>query len=167
MLPSNPHNVEFEKLPTSVQQFLLANYDAIEAIDAEVAQLENEQRQLEEKEQYALQAQMPVKGIRNSITRAGTKIGRLQRARKAYQEGYLEIPDLNRRARRIPHSGEDSSNWNQTLPTSAPVRVFRAVAKAVAGNTFEDLLIYDQTSEGDPIVAGVIGSRRFFVTGWR
>lgn len=159
--------VTFADLPTSIQQALLANSEAIKGVDLEVEKTRAEIDETREKLHYAEQAGMATKGLKSIITRRQKHIKLLKRTRVAYQRGYIEIPNLVRDANTISTDlAPDGRHWNVTIPTSAPARVYKAVAEAVTAGTFERVVYYNDQM-GDPIIAGVIGDRRFMVTAWR
>jgi hypothetical protein len=155
--------ISFDTLPTSLQQHLLANVEAIEAIEAEREKVYVELIELKQKKDLMIKiGNMNLQGIKGRITRRNNYLKRLDQWEAAYRSGYLEIPDLDRNAWQL-NDGNKNSKWATDLPVSAPIRCFEALARAKG--MFDKTVIYqDQT---DPIVAGVIGNRRFFITSWR
>lgn len=155
-------------LPKSVESALINQTECIKQVDEEIDLLHSQMDDLNQKMEICKEIGMPVKGIKNQITRKKKAIDSLIRARAAYQAGFLEIPELNRQARELDTDNDEGNpTWfKEVLPSTAPLRVFEDLKAAKESGLFEKIVFYQPVVNNDPIIAGRIGIRVFLISNY-
>ena len=148
----------------SLQEAIASNTEALEDLHLSLEKKKEEYCELREKLKLAGEIGMRTQGLKNSSTRLLNHIDQIADMIVAYESGFLEIPDLDRHAADL-ETGENEF-WGISLNAHVPLRVFRAVKKAKDAGCFDRIVIYDDRA-GDPIIAGVIGDRRFLISSYR
>lgn len=150
----------------SMLQALQNRDESIVASELELKALKLRMGEIIKKIDIAKKIDMSPQGLKNRRTRIQKKINQKEDQIVAYNTGYIEIPNLDRNAG-ILDDTQGEVWWKFTLSEEAPLRVFEAVLQAKNLGIFKEMVVYNQKSQGDPIIAGVIGDRRFFISSWR
>lgn len=155
---------EIEKFP-SIHNAFLANNDAIQMLQKEDELIDAKIAEMEKKFALSKELKLPVQGLKNVLTRLKSRRGSIQKQAKAYASGYLEIPRLQRNPDTIQFA--DSKYWGYKFNKNTPIRVLEAVKKAKEAGVFGRLVIFHERRAPDPILAGEIGDRYFYLASWR
>jgi len=153
---------EIEKHP-SLFAALGANTEAIERLNAEKEAVRLKAEETERKAALAKELKLPSQGMKNAATRLRNKLIAIDKQVKAYSSGYLEIPRLQNRPDTVEFN--NSKYWGFRFNKDTPVRILEAVKKAKDAKLFDTLVVFRQG--GDPILAGRIADRYFYLGSWR
>lgn len=157
-------NPEIKKYP-SVYQALLANTSAIENLDKEKEVLEIKLAEEQRKIEICKKLKMPTKSLMNTFGKMQKQLKFMGKQRKAYESGYLEVPRLQRNPETVEFNNQKW--WGFRFNKDVPLRVLEALDKAKEAGIFDDFVVFRQARTIDPIMAGRIGNRYFFLASWR
>ncbi len=118
----------------------------------------------DKKIEIAKSLNLPLGGFRSWKTRLTKKIDETTRTISAYLAGYLEIPDFGDE-QEIKRNDDSGWAWRISLPGSVPLRVLKAVKQADESGFFKKLAVVQRGA--DPIVVGIVGGIRFYITSWK
>lgn len=154
---------DIQKHPSLYQAFL-ANEEAVRLLDQEIELVKAKIVETKEKLRLAVATNIPNLSIRLSLARQTRSIVECEKQKKAYLAGYLEIPRLQARPEIVEFNNH--KYWHFRLNEKTPLRVFQALHKAKESNLFDSLVVFRERG-ADPIIAGKVGRRYFYVASWR
>ena len=161
-------NIEELKKHDSLYQAFQTNAEAIRQIDIDVHNLESAQTENKKKLEIATELGLPIKALKRDLKKNDKNIDTLLRMKQAYSNGYLEIPELTDwQSQEDVQEGESSSWWVFKPKADVPLRVFEALKKAKGMGIFDKLVIFKKIRKRDPILAGKIKDRYFYLASWR
>lgn len=146
-----------------------ARQRALDAIDTEIADLEQRISEREEDVELREDMGMATQGLKGTITRWRNRIAALEDEQAAHEANYLQIP-ADREARRIALDYDDDMRWAISLPSDVPLDVMRALHHAYNQCLFDSFVLYLPRARGrgsDPIIAGIAGGAHFYIASWR
>lgn len=155
---------KLEQFPSLMEAFTV-NQEGIEQAAGEIVLLEKELNKQGKKVELAEQLGLPLQPFRRRENQLEKQVTELKQAKEAYREGYLEIPNLGQ-ATTLEYG--DDTYWGFRLPGNVPIRVLEAIKVAKGKELFRSIVVYDkQRGRRDPIIAGLIGGRVFYITSYR
>ena len=153
-----------EQVSPSIKEALGATGEALQRQRTILGIQKRELAEQDEKIELAKSLNLPLGGFRSWKTRLTTKIDETKRTISAYLAGYLEIPDFGDE-QEIKRNDDSGWAWRISLPGSVPLRVLKAVKQADESRFFKKLAVVQRGA--DPIVVGIVGGIRFYITSWK
>lgn len=161
-------NVDELKKHESLYQAFQANKDAINELDVLIDNQHKLRVETEEKIKIASEVNLPLAPLRRGVRKINKEIKCLTNMRVAYANGYLEIPELTDwQSQERVEEGENKSWWVFKPTVEVPLRVYQAIKKAKDIGIFDELVVFKKFRKRDPILAGRIKDRYFYLASWR
>lgn len=151
-----------DKLPSLYQAFL-ANEDSLKKLDDEESSVQAQILEMEKKMEIARDLKLPLNRLKNAGSRLKNRLDAIAKMRTAYSSGYLEIPRLQRSPQNVGREGEW---WGFRFNKDTPLRVLEALKRAKNAKIFHQMVVFREGGS-DPILAGRIDDRFFYLASWR
>ena len=154
---------ELDNFP-SLREAFMVNQEGIQEMQTRIKELKEEQDEVNEKLRIAVDLGIPKVAFKRRKVWIQKAIERAETIIKAYSSGYLEVPDLGPG---MDLEWEENEYYGFRLPGKVPLRVLQALKEVKDKGLFEKVVVFTRESRPDPIIAGQIENRFFYITSYR
>lgn len=154
---------ELDNFP-SLREAFMVNQEGIQEMQTKIEELKAEQSEVNEKLRIAEDLGIPQVSFQRRKRWIEKAIERAKETIKAYSSGYLEVPDLGPG---MDLELDENECYGFRLPGKVPLRVLRALKEVKDKGLFEKVVVFTPAQGRDPIIAGQLGNRFFYITSYR